>query len=96
MELGERLYCLSLKSTLKGTTIYFSQEGVDSTIVYRPSQPQAKPRFQDTEILIENTISISPMVNQKPRSNLKESVRHSGLRSAIYSHHLSIYMNLPI
>ena len=49
MELGEHSYCSSPESTLKGTTIYFSQEGVDSTIVYKPSQPQVKPRSQNTE-----------------------------------------------
>ena len=34
MELGERSYCSSPESTLKGTTIYFSQEGVDSETNY--------------------------------------------------------------
>ena len=94
MELREHSYCSSPKSTLKGTTIYFSQEGVDSTIVCRPSQPQAKPRFQRTKLLTENATPISPMVYQKPRSNINESIRHSGLRSPTYSHHLLIYINL--
>ena len=65
MELGERSYCSSPESTLKGTTIYFSQEGVDSTVC-RPSQSQAKPQFQHTKLLTGNATPISPMVYQKP------------------------------
>ena len=73
--------------SLSELLIYFSQEGVDSTIVRITAQPQAEPWFQDTEILTENDIPISPMVNQKPRSNLKELVKHLGFKSPIYSHH---------
>ena len=93
-ELGERSYCSSPESTLKGTTIYFSQEGVDSVIVYKSSQPQAKPQSQHIEHIGQELHPTSPMVYQRPRSNLKESIRHSGLRSPTYSHHYLTYMNL--
>ncbi|KAL5825390.1 hypothetical protein ACOSQ3_021453 [Xanthoceras sorbifolium] len=45
-------------------------------------------------ILIGNNHPTSPMVYQRSRSNLKESIRHSGLRSPTYSHHKLMYMNL--
>lgn len=44
---------------LRELLIYFNQEGVDSTIVFKPSQPQAKPQLQDTEVLVEILINLT-------------------------------------
>lgn len=32
---------------------------MDSTIVFKPSQPQAKPQLQDTEVLVEILINLT-------------------------------------
>ena len=48
-------------------------------------KPNRDPNIQS--LLIRNATPTSPMVYQRPRSNLKESIRHLGLRSPTYSHH---------
>ena len=75
----------ALNQPLMELLIYFSQEGVNSTIVYKRSQPQAKLCLQNMKLLTGMNIDLTH-VDQKTRCNLKEPIRHSGLRSPIYGH----------